>query len=95
MQRYRQLSACLNVVLGKNVCTDIAAALSLAGDASDPFESPIGCVVVTVVLNVIPDAVCDLEELVAHFFGIVDAVIFAAKLEPPEVGQACSESVGA
>ena len=81
-----KLTLCLNVMLGQHVVADVAAALTLAGQEADPFQLPILCVMVAVVLDVIPDAEGDLEQIVADLLGIVDAVAVAAQLDPPEVG---------
>ena len=83
-----------NVVLGDDVITDITAALALTGKESDEFEIPIFCTVVSVVLDMVPNAECDLEKLVADLLGVIDGVLHTAKLDPIEVGVHLIDLVG-
>ena len=81
----RKLSACLYIALCERVGTYISARFAFAGQKSYPFKLPVFGMVIAVVLYVIPYAEGDLEKLVTYPFGIVERVVFTAKLYPPEV----------
>ena len=80
-----KLTAGLHIVLGEDVSADVAARFALAGQTAYPFKLPVVGAVVAVVLYVIPDPVCDLYQLVAELLGIVNRIVLAAELKPPQV----------
>ena len=75
----------LDVQLGEEVVAHEAAALPFAGKEADPVQDPVVRAMVAPVLDVVPDAESDLEELVAELLLVVDGVIHAADFEPPEI----------
>ena len=78
--------AVFHVVLGQHIVAHIAAAFALAGQEADPFQIPVFRAVIAVILHMIPHAESNLEQLVAHFLGVADAVLHAAQFYPVEVG---------
>ena len=81
-----EFSAGKDIILVDDVIADISAAFPLAGQESDPVEHPVVRAVIAVVLHMIPYAESNLEQLVAHFLGVADAVLHAAQFYPVEVG---------
>jgi len=75
----------LNVALGDDVVSDVAAALALAGQEPDPVQNPVLRAVVAAVLHMIPYAVDDLEQVVPQHFGVVNGVGLAPEFDPPPV----------
>ena len=82
----REGRAVFHIVLGEHHISHIAAAFTLAGQESHPFQIPVFRAVIAVILHMIPYAEGDLEQFVADFLGIVDGILHAAQLDPVEVG---------
>ena len=80
-----EFSACLDIVLRKSVRADVSARFALAGQKANPFKLPVFGVMVAVILYVIPDTEGDLKQLVAQPLGVMNGIVFSAKLYPPEV----------
>ncbi len=74
-----------DVILRQDVIAHVADVLALAGQAADPLQLPALAAAIRVILDVGPDAVADLEQLVAVRVGVGDGVARAAHLQPPEV----------
>ena len=75
----------LHIVLGDGVFAHVATTFTLAGQKADPLQLPVVGTVVAVVLDMIPYAVGDLDQLLAAGVGIVNAIPHASNLDPPEI----------
>ncbi len=76
----------LHIPLAEDVVPHVAAALPLAGQKANPLQFPVLRAVVAPVLDVVPYAEGDLQQLVPDGFGVCDAVLQAPQLNPIEVG---------
>ena len=80
-----EFTARLHLVLFQEMVAHVAAAFALAGQKANPFKLPVFGVMVAVILYVIPDTEGDLKQLVAQPLGVMNGIVFSAKLYPPEV----------
>ena len=83
-----------HVVLVEDIVAHVPAAFPLAGQEAHPFQLPVLGSVVALVFHMIPHAKGNLEQLVTHLFGVADAVLHAAQLDPVKVGVDLVQVVG-
>ena len=83
----REVAAGLHLALREHVVAEVASALALAGERADPLESEVAVLLplLALVLDPVPHAVGDREELVAVPLRVADRVVRAADLDPPVV----------
>ena len=77
-----------DVVLVEHIVAHIAATLALGRQELHPVQSPVGELipVLAMVLEMIPDAIGDLEQFIPQLLSIVDTVVIAAQFNPPVTG---------
>ena len=68
-----------------DIFSHISSAFPLSGQKADPLKLPVFRAVIALVFHVIPHAVADFQKFVAAPVRIVQAVPFAAQLDPPEI----------
>ena len=74
-----------HIILSYYMIPNVAAAFPLSGQESHPFQCPVFRSVIAMILDVIPDSKSYLEKLIPQYFRIMNGIILAAKLNPPEV----------
>lgn len=88
-----KFSAGLDIILRQHDTAFVTAGLALAGQEPNPLKYPILAAVVAAVLDMIPNAESHFQQLVAQTLSIVDTVILAAQLHPPQIAAAGADFV--